>query len=100
MFDARRRGCFRAVLTKAEDRMVSEERVRTDLLRMIERLVNFPFPQICRHSVACDLLSLFETYFGGDGLARLAKALVQADDESALAEIESLVGKARGSEGE
>lgn len=30
------------------------------VLKLIHRYINFPFSQICKHSVACDFLSLLE----------------------------------------
>ena len=54
------------------------------LVTAIRRLLNFPFPQICRHSVACDLLSILEI----SGLTvsqELAGAVVRAEDDAALA---------------
>jgi hypothetical protein len=53
------------------------------LLRMVRRLLEFPYPQICRHSVACDLLSLLEEH-GYPVTDGLAAAVVRADDGKAL----------------
>jgi hypothetical protein len=53
------------------------------LLRMVRRLLEFPYPQICRHSVACDLLSLLEEH-GYPVTDALAAAVVRADDGKAL----------------
>jgi hypothetical protein len=59
------------------------------LLTMIERLLKFPFPQICRHSVACDLLDQLERH-GAPVSQDLAKAIVNADDETALTLLHTL----------
>lgn len=53
------------------------------LVTAIRKLLEFPFPQICRHSVACDLLEILEKY-GAEVPEELARAVVQADDETAL----------------
>ncbi len=31
-----------------------------DLMQMVKGLLNFPYPQICRHSVALDILCILE----------------------------------------
>lgn len=52
-------------------------------LEMVRRLMLFPFPTICRHSVACDILSALEA----DGYAlspELAIAVTHAHDDEAL----------------
>lgn len=53
------------------------------LENMVIKLLEFPYPQICRHSVACDLLSIIEEH-GGLVSNELAQAVTQADDEKAL----------------
>ena len=53
------------------------------ILQMIERLMNFPCPQICRHLVASDLLSLLEEH-GMQVSSELASAVVGANDEEAI----------------
>lgn len=50
---------------------------------IIVQLLNFPYSQICRHSVALSLLSLIEEY-GGNVSEELARAITDADDEKAL----------------
>jgi hypothetical protein len=57
--------------------------MENDILRMIYNLMKFPFPQICRHLVATDLLSLLEKH-GHPVSPELAKAVVQADDLTAI----------------
>jgi hypothetical protein len=50
---------------------------------MIEGLLKFPYPQICRHAVALDLLSLIEE--SGEKLdPTFVKAVSQAEDDVAL----------------
>jgi len=53
------------------------------IIHIIERMMRFPYPTICRHSVAADLLSLLEEY-GRPVSTELARAIVQADDDTAL----------------
>lgn len=50
---------------------------------MIDRLLTFPFPQICRHNVACTLLDILERH-GYPVSTELAGAVVRAEDEIAL----------------
>lgn len=54
-----------------------------DIYQYIERLIRFPDARICRHAVACDLLSLLEQH-GHTLDVDLVKAVVDADDEAAL----------------
>jgi hypothetical protein len=54
-----------------------------ELIKLMERMLNFPFPQICRHLVACDILELLEKY-GAKISQDLARAVVRAEDEEAL----------------
>ena len=59
--------------------MIPQERI----LHIIERMMRFPHPTVCRHLVAADLLSLLGEY-GFPVSQELAKAVVGADDEKAL----------------
>ena len=54
-----------------------------DVLKLVSNLMKLPFPKICRHSVALDLISVLEQkgWTVPDGLA---KAICQADDETAI----------------
>ena len=61
----------------------------TDIYPMIRRLLRFPFPQICRHFMALNLLSLLEQKGMVISVA-LAKAIMEGDDETALIELEKL----------
>ena len=45
--------------------------------------MKFPYPTICRHLVAADMLSALEEH-GYPVSRRLVKAVVDADDEAAL----------------
>ncbi len=63
-----------------------------DVLKLIEGFSKFPFPTICRHNVSCQLLSLLEEK-GWKPPNELAKALVEADDETALKRLEELLKK-------
>ena len=49
----------------------------------VERLVDYPFPQICRHVVAADFLEKLEE-LGEPVTAELAGAVVRAEDWDAL----------------
>lgn len=60
-----------------------------DILEYIGGLMRFPFPQICRHLVAADLLELLESKGWKCPLA-LAKAVVDSNDEGAVAELAKL----------
>jgi hypothetical protein len=51
---------------------------------MVERAMQFPYPTICRHLVAADLLSTLEEH-GYRMPEGLAHAVVNAHDEDALA---------------
>lgn len=53
------------------------------IVKAIEGLLRFPFPQVCRHLVAADLLSLLEEC-GASVSEELAHAVVRAEDEEAL----------------
>lgn len=61
----------------------------SEIVKMIERFLTFPFPQICRHSVACDLLNLLEIH-GVKITSELADAVVRAEDDVALDLIKEL----------
>ena len=54
-----------------------------DILQFIRRLLSFPYPQICRHLVVCDLLSIMENK-GMIVHNDLAEAVCQSDDDRAL----------------
>ncbi len=55
------------------------------LVKAINNLLHLPFPTICRHSVALDLLQILEAH-GADlsQFSTLVQAVVKADDETAL----------------
>jgi hypothetical protein len=52
--------------------------------RSWRRVIAYPFPQICKHLVASNMLSDMEQ-LGFDVTQEVARAVVQADDEAALA---------------
>ena len=68
--------------------MVTEKQI----YGMIRGLLNFPYPQICRHAVALDLLNLLEQN-GATLNSDMVIHIVQADDEKALALVERLVNQ-------
>ena len=55
----------------------------SDIMAMVEKYLELPFPQICRHSVALDLLSLLESK-GYKLNTNLVAAISNADDDTAL----------------
>lgn len=65
--------------------------VRKELLKLMRGCTTYPFAQICRHMVGCDLVSAYERIFGSGGLSGLAAAFVGADDEKALNEVNNLL---------
>jgi hypothetical protein len=54
-----------------------------EIFEEIERLLKFPAPQICKHHICCNLLSLLERC-GYPLSDKLVRAVVNADDETAL----------------
>lgn len=60
-----------------------------DVLQIIKGLMKFPFAQICRHSVALDLVSALEQK-GWKPPEELCRAICRAEDDVALNLIEKL----------
>ena len=54
------------------------------VLRMVDRLLRFPLPTICRHAVAGDLLDALERSGFPPLTQELAGAVVRAQDDRAL----------------
>ena len=54
-----------------------------DVLTLVRGAIKFPFPQVCKHLVALDLLNLLITK-GYEVREELASAVVEARDEDAL----------------
>lgn len=54
-----------------------------EVLDIVQRLLQFPLPTICRHAVAADLLSALEAH-GYPVSNELAGAVVRAEDDVAL----------------
>jgi len=71
------------------------ESVKTDLLKLIIQMVNFPAPQICRHAVSLDILNLLEKHnmIPKVDIAVLAKSLSDGceGDSIALSVLTTLV---------
>lgn len=61
-----------------------------DILEVVKKLIEFPYPQVCRHYVAANLLDLLERK-GYSLSSSLAKSVVKCDDERALLEIETIL---------
>ena len=60
--------------------------MRNDIIAMIEDMATFPYPQICRHLVALNLIDILEKH--GEPITEdfkaLAKSFCQANDQKAL----------------
>lgn len=54
-----------------------------DILNEIKKLIQFPQARICKHSAACNLISLLESK-GCEWTPEFVKAVVDADDDTAL----------------
>ena len=54
----------------------------SEILDLVRGAIQFPFAQVCKHLVACDLLELLERH--GCRVEGLIPAVVNADDERAL----------------
>ena len=68
------------------------------IYQLIRRVINFPYPQVCKHLVAGALLELLETHGGthfmtSEELQTLAKAIVQADDDTSAPMLTALLEK-------
>lgn len=61
----------------------------SDVVKLIEQLLKFPRAEVCRHYVCCNILSMLEAN-GFDVTNDLAKAVVDADDETALSNLQYL----------
>lgn len=55
----------------------------------IRDLLTFPYDRVCRHYVACNLLSVLESH-GIVITEDLARSVVECDDETALRELDVL----------
>jgi hypothetical protein len=64
----------------------------SELLKLVENLLRIPAPRICRHLVACDILSMLESN-GFKIPVELAQAVVSCEDDVALQHLETLVKK-------
>lgn len=60
------------------------------LLQLVEKLIDFPFPQICRHLVAHDLLQAMREA-GAEIPDELIDAVTQAQDASAREQLAQLI---------
>lgn len=58
-------------------------------LKMVDGLMRFPYPSICRHYVAANILDLLERN-GVEISTELARAVVRCDDETAIEELEKI----------
>lgn len=65
------------------------------LLLMAKNILNFPFPQVCRHLIACDFLSILETRGvpRTDLFAQAEAQIVAADDAGAICALEKLLAQ-------
>jgi hypothetical protein len=60
------------------------------LLKAVRNLLNFPYPQVCRHLIALELLSILEQH-GTPIAPELATAVCQANDAEALTLLATLI---------
>lgn len=67
------------------------DQLKKELVEEIEHMLTFPFPQVCRHSVALDMLNILEK-FGCIIPSDLAKAICEGcnGDEKALELLKSI----------
>lgn len=63
--------------------------LRHDIITEIRRLIEFPYSKVCVHFAAGNLLTLLERH-GEPADAELARAVVRADDETALRLLEEM----------
>jgi hypothetical protein len=64
------------------------------LLTLIQGAVTFPFPQVCKHLVAYDLLDVYQQLFGMSAETdTLAKSLVSARNTEATETISALLAR-------
>lgn len=58
----------------------------TEIFKMIKNIISYPLPQICVHSVACDLLSLLEEkgYKTNNNFENLCRTVTRAEDTKSL----------------
>jgi hypothetical protein len=66
------------------DLMAENEKLKAFIDHTWRRVIAYPFPQICKHLVASNMLSDMEG-LGFDVTQEVARAVVQSDDETALA---------------
>jgi hypothetical protein len=66
------------------DLMRENEELRAALDSVWRMAIRYPFPQVCKHLIACRVLSTMEE-IGFEIPASLARAVVTCDDETALA---------------
>lgn len=60
-----------------------------DVLKEIKRLIEFPNATVCKHYAASNLLSMLESS-GYELTDRLVSSVVNADDETALYELDNI----------
>lgn len=63
---------------------MSQPITEADILALVRGAVRFPYPQVCKHLVALDLLNMLGEK-GYNVREDLAAAIVEARDEDALA---------------
>lgn len=70
---------------------ISDERA----LQLVKRIINYRQPQICKHAIACDVLSEMEWsgFPVSDKYKELVKAVVDCEDETALTLIDEMTEK-------
>lgn len=63
-----------------------------EILKIVRGLIKFPYPQICRHMIACELLGLLKDS-GEDISDELMRYVVRADDISSYPIINEMIEK-------
>ena len=66
------------------DLMNENEKLRAALDGAWRIAIGYPWPQVCKHLIACRILTSMEE-IGFEIPSELAKAVVNSDDETALA---------------
>lgn len=66
------------------DLMVENAKLKAFIDQTWRRVIEYPFPQICKHLVASNILSDMEE-LGFEVTQEVARAVVESDDEAALA---------------
>jgi len=66
-----------------------------EIFEMVRNMVNYPLPQICVHSIACNLLSLLEEkgYEPDKNFEDLCRTVTRAEDFESLKILDDILGR-------